>query len=51
MIPLPQYFFETTYNSFYDGKVYSVRIYNKALSEEEIKKNYEIDVERFGSCV
>lgn len=30
------------------GKVYSVRIYNKALSEEEVKQNYTVDKVRFG---
>lgn len=29
-------------------KIYAVRIYNRALSEEEILQNYNIDVERFG---
>ena len=28
-------------------EVYSVRIYNRCLSEEEVKKNYESDCERF----
>ena len=30
------------------GKVYSVRIYNRALSEEEVKQNYTVDKVRFG---
>lgn len=29
-------------------KVYSVRVYNRALTEEEIKQNYNIDKIRFG---
>ena len=31
-----------------NGKVYSARIYDRALTENEIKKNYELDSERFG---
>lgn len=30
------------------GKVYSVRIYDKALTESDIKTNYEVDKTRFG---
>lgn len=29
-------------------KVYSVRIYNRALTEDEIKQNYNVDKSRFG---
>ena len=32
----------------FNMKVYSVRIYNRCLTEEEIKHNYEIDKARFG---
>lgn len=32
----------------FDGKVYCIRIYNRALSEEEISYNYNIDKVRFG---
>lgn len=31
-----------------NGKVYSVRVYNRALTDEEVRKNYEIDKIRFG---
>lgn len=34
-------------DGFFNGKVYSVRIYNKALTDEEIKNNYNIDKYRF----
>lgn len=34
-------------NYYFTGKIYSVRIYNKALSQEEIQQNYEIDKTRF----
>ncbi len=34
--------------SVYRGNFYSIRIYNRALTEDEIQKNYEIDKERFG---
>lgn len=34
--------------SLLKGKVYSVRIYNRALSEEEVKQNYTVDKVRFG---
>ncbi len=30
------------------GNVYSARIYNRALTDEEVRKNYEIDKIRFG---
>ncbi len=34
--------------NYLDGKIYSVRIYDRALSEEEVMNNYEIDKARFG---
>ena len=30
------------------GKIYSIRIYNRALTEDEIKNNYIVDKARFG---
>lgn len=36
---------EEAFNNF---EVYSVRIYNRALSEEEIIQNYNVDKNRFG---
>ena len=30
------------------GKIYSIRIYNRALTQDEINHNYEIDKKRFG---
>ncbi len=41
---------DTTYNgtSFnYSGSIYSVRVYDRALSEDEIKHNYAIDSDRY----
>lgn len=35
-------------NEYFKGKIYIVRIYNRALTDEEIKTNYEIDKYRFG---
>ena len=32
----------------FKGTIYSVRIYNRALTEEEIKENYEIDKQKYG---
>lgn len=32
--------------SFY-GKIFAIRVYNRQLTEEEIRSNYEIDKERF----
>ena len=32
---------------FFSGKIYSVRIYNRALTDEEIKHNCEVDKNRF----
>lgn len=31
-----------------EGEIYAVRIYNRALTEDEINKNYQIDKKRFG---
>ena len=30
------------------GKIYSIRIYNRALTQDEINHNYEMDKKRFG---
>ena len=30
------------------GILYSVRIYNRALTDEEIEHNYQLDRQRFG---
>ena len=38
----------TKVNGVYEGTIYSVRVYNRVLTNEEIKKNYEIDKARFG---
>ena len=32
----------------YKGEVYSVRIYNKSLTDAEVLQNYKMDKERFG---
>lgn len=34
--------------SFLDGKIYSVRVYNRVLTDEEVNNNYEIDKVKFG---
>ena len=34
-------------DGFFNGEVYSVRIYNRALTDEEIKNNYNVDKYRF----
>lgn len=39
---------KTYSNEYICGDIYCVRVYNRALSEEEIKHNYEIDKARFG---
>ena len=36
------------HSSFLNGSIYSARIYNKALTPEEIAHNYAIEKERFG---
>ena len=36
-----------TLQNFFKGNIYSARIYNKALTEEEIIKNYNIDEKRY----
>ena len=30
------------------GKIYSIRVYNRALTQEEINHNYQMDKKRFG---
>lgn len=37
----------SAFASYFNGKVYSIRIYNRALTKEEIQKNYEVDMLRF----
>ena len=39
---------EQAMSEFFNGKIYSVRLYNRILSDEEVKYNYEIDKVRFG---
>ena len=34
--------------SFFNGTIYSVRMYNRALTEQEVKNNHEVDRLRFG---
>lgn len=38
---------EQAMSEFFNGKIYSVRLYNRILSDEEVKYNYEIDKVRF----
>lgn len=38
----------TNINGVYEGTIYSVRVYNRVLTDEEIQKNYQIDKTRFG---
>jgi len=33
---------------YFKGKIYSVRVYNRTLTAEEIKSNYLTDKKRFG---
>ena len=33
--------------SFLKGNIYSVRIYNKALTQEEVEHNYQYDKQKF----
>ncbi len=35
-------------NSSFDGKIYSVRMYKRALDDAEIESNYNVDKSRFG---
>lgn len=35
-------------NRFFNGNIYVIRMYNRALTDEEIAHNYEIDKSRFG---
>ncbi len=32
----------------FTGKIYAVRIYKRALTDEEVKQNYELDIQRYG---
>lgn len=36
------------YDSFLNGDIYSTKVYNRALSPEEIQHNYQIEKEKFG---
>ena len=36
-------------NSLFSGNIYSFVAYNKALTTDEIKQNYEVDKYRFGA--
>ena len=38
----------TNINGVYEGTIYSVRVYNRGLTDEEIQNNYQIDKARFG---
>ena len=31
----------------FEGNIYSIRVYNRKLSEEELRNNYEVDKARF----
>lgn len=35
-------------SNWFTGKIYAVRIYNRALTDEEVKQNYELDIQRYG---
>lgn len=37
----------TVTGGYFQGKIYSVRFYNKALTKEEVLHNYKVDQERF----
>ena len=49
---VPKYpFMISAYSSGYyklKGKIYSIRVYNRALTQDEINHNYEMDKKRFG---
>ncbi len=34
-------------NSYFNGKIEAIRIYNRALTDEEVQHNYELDLIRF----
>lgn len=38
----------TTSSPYLNGKIYAVRIYNRALSDQEISQNYGADILRYG---
>ena len=35
------------YAGFFEGNIYAIRVYNRKLSEEELRHNYEVDKQRF----
>ena len=37
----------TSEMEFFNGRIYDAQIYNRALTEDEIRQNYEIDKVRF----
>ena len=34
--------------SYFNGTIYSVRVYNRALTDEEVQRNYELDKILYG---
>lgn len=44
----PNKFIGGGFDTFFDGKIYSIRIYNRELSDEEIINNQKYDKLRFG---
>lgn len=41
-------YFNNNISSYYNGKIYLFRVYNRSLSDDEININYKIDQIRFG---
>ena len=39
---------ENTGSNFFNGTIYSVRIYNRALTDDEVMQNYKIDKMLYG---
>ena len=45
--PNPAIYIGKAASYYFQGKIYSIRVYNKALTEDEILHNYLYDVEKF----
>ena len=45
--PNPAIYIGKASSYYFQGRIYSIRVYNKALTEEEMLHNYNYDKEKF----
>ena len=41
-------YYSSTNQSFFKGKIYSIRVYSRKLTEAEQRQNLAVDIARFG---